>query len=61
MGLDLKTTQRMLAVTHCGGLHSLIKRDVAIIFAINHQYDIPKTYDFMSELDLEPLDDGSEM
>lgn len=60
MGLDLKTTQRMLAITKCGGLHSLIKRDAAIIFAINHQYDIPKTYEFMCELDLDPLDDGSE-
>ncbi|MBO4697556.1 MAG: hypothetical protein J5643_09825 [Lachnospiraceae bacterium] len=61
MGLDLKTTQRMLAVTQCGGLHSLIKRDAAIIFAINHQYDIQKTYEFMSALELEPLDDGSEL
>lgn len=59
MSLDLKTTQRMLAVAGCGPLHPLIKRDAAIIFAINHGYDNIKTYEFMSELDLEPLDDGS--
>ena len=27
MGLDLSTTQRMLAVTRCSSLHSLIKRE----------------------------------
>ncbi|NLC72554.1 MAG: hypothetical protein GX684_02105 [Ruminococcaceae bacterium] len=59
MSLDLKTTQRMLAVTHCGALHPLIKRDAAIIFAINHGYDNEETYEFMSTLKLAPLDDGS--
>ena len=58
MSLDLKTTQRMLAVTRSGGLHPLIKRDAAVIFAINHGYDIDKTYDFMCELGLPPLDTG---
>ena len=58
MSLDLKTTQRMLAVTRSGGLHPLIKRDAAIIFAINHGYDNEKTYDFMCELGLSPLDIG---
>lgn len=59
MSLDLKTTQRMLAVTHCGALHPLIKRDAAIIFAINHGYNNEETYEFMSTLKLAPLDDGS--
>ena len=59
MSLALKTTQRMLAVTHCGALHPLIKRDAAIIFAINHGYDNEETYEFMSTLKLAPLDDGS--
>ena len=59
MGLDLTDTQRMLAVTHCGALHALIKRDAAIIFAINHHYDNLRTYDFMEALGLEPLDDGA--
>lgn len=60
MSLDLKTTQRMLSVTGCGSLHPLIKRDAAVIFAINHGYDILKTYDFMCSLGLSPLDDGTE-
>ena len=59
MGLDLKTTQRMLAVTRCSSLHSLIKRDAAIVFAINHHYDPARTYEFMETLGLEPLDDGA--
>ena len=61
MGLDLKTTQRMLAVTHCGGLHPLIKRDAAIVFAINHNYDPIRTYEFMCSVDVDPLDDGTEI
>ncbi|NLJ70057.1 MAG: hypothetical protein GX328_01140 [Clostridiaceae bacterium] len=60
MSLDLKTTQRMLAVAQYGALHPLIKRDAAIIFAINHEYDIMQTYDFMCSLGLAPLDDGTE-
>lgn len=58
MGLDLRMTQRMLAVSNNGGLHPLIKRDAAIIFAINHGYDNDKLYEFLVELDLEPLDTG---
>ncbi|MGP1348938.1 MAG: hypothetical protein ACTTK0_04770 [Stomatobaculum sp.] len=60
MSLDLKTTQRMLSVTQCGALHPLIKRDAAVIFAINHRYDRLKTFDFMCSLGLLPLDDGIE-
>ena len=60
LSLDLSTTQRMLAVTRSGALHPLIKRDAAIIFAINHGYDNDKTYDFMCELALPPLDTGLE-
>ena len=60
MSLDLKTTQRMLSITQSGALHPLIKRDAAVIFAINHGYDCFKTYDFMCSLGLVPLDDGSE-
>ena len=60
MSLDLKTTQRMLAITQSGGLHPLLKRDAAVIFAINHGYDPEKTYDFMCELELPPLDTGLE-
>lgn len=60
MSLDLKTTQRMLAIVQYGALHPLIKRDAAIIFAINHNYDIIKAYEFMCSLGLLPLDDGTE-
>lgn len=60
MSLDLKTTQRMLAVTQCGALHPLIKRDAAVIFAINHGYSILQAYEFMTSLKLIPLDDGAE-
>jgi hypothetical protein len=60
MRLDLTTTQRMLAVTSSGALHALIKRDAALIFAINHGYDGLRLYEFMLELGLAPLDTGIE-
>jgi hypothetical protein len=60
MRLDLKTTQRMLAVTSNGALHALIKRDAAIIFALNHGYDNNKLYWFLVELGLPALDTGVE-
>ena len=58
MSLDLKTVQRMLAITHSSALHPLVKRDAAIIFAINHKYDMEKTYEFLCDLNLPPLDVG---
>ena len=60
MSLDLKTTQRMLSVTQCDALHPLVKRDAAVIFAINHGYDCFKTLCFMESLGITPLEDGSE-
>jgi hypothetical protein len=60
MSLDFKMTQRLLAVTRAGGLHSLIKRDAAVIYAIHHGYSCEKTYDFLCELGLPPLDVGME-
>lgn len=60
LGLDLRTTQRMLAVTKSGGLHPLIKRDAALIFALNHGYDNDRLYEFLLELSLAPLDTGIE-
>ena len=60
MSLDLSTTQRMLAVTRSGALHPLIKRDAAVIFAINHEYGCDKAFEFMCELELPPLDTGLE-
>ncbi|MDR2957582.1 MAG: hypothetical protein LBU61_05320 [Coriobacteriales bacterium] len=58
MELDLSTTNRLLALTKSGGLHPLIKRDAAVIFAINHAYDNDQLYHLMIELGLEPLDTG---
>jgi hypothetical protein len=60
MQLDLRMTQRLLAVTKSGGLHALIKRDAAVIFALNHGYDNDRLYAFLIELDLAPLDTGIE-
>ena len=60
MRLDLTTTQRMLAVTASGALHALIKRDAALIFALNHGYDNLQLYEFLVKLDLPPLDTGIE-
>ena len=45
--MDLKTAQRMLDITRCGALHPLVKRDAAIIFAIDHGYENTRTYDFL--------------
>jgi hypothetical protein len=60
MHLDLRTTQRMLSVTNCSRLYPLIKRDAALIFALNHGYDNDKLYGFLLELELAPLDTGIE-
>lgn len=57
MELDLRTTQRMLAVVRRSALHPLIKRDAALIFAINHEYDLEKVHDFLGELGLPPLEE----
>lgn len=60
MSLDLTMTQRMLSVAQCGTLHPLIKRDAAVIFAINHKYDNIKAFELMCSLGLPPLDDGAD-
>lgn len=60
MKLDLRTTQRLLAVTKTATLHPLIKRDAAIIFAINHGYDTDALWTLMTEVGLHPLDTGVE-
>ncbi|MDR3070321.1 MAG: hypothetical protein LBU38_04845 [Propionibacteriaceae bacterium] len=60
MELDLRTTQRLLAVTECGSLHPLVKRDAALIHAIHNKYDLLRLYTFLLELELLPLDTGTE-
>jgi len=59
MSLDLRTTQRMMVMTGNAALYSMIKRDAAIIFAINKGYSLEKTYDFMVGLGEPPLDSGT--
>ncbi len=56
MKLDLREAQRLLAITQTGALHALVKRDAAIIFAINHNYDNIETYEFMTKLGLPTLE-----
>lgn len=56
MQLDVRMTQRMLAVVGRSALHPLLKRDAAIIFAINNHYDNERLYDFLCELGLPPLE-----
>ncbi len=60
MKLDLRTTQRMLAVTCRGGLYPLSKRDAAVIFALNHGYDNARTWKLMTDLGLKPLETNVE-
>jgi len=60
MRLDLTTTQRMLAVTSCGPLHAIVKRDAAFIYAIYHGYDSLELYEFLIRVNLPPLDTGIE-
>lgn len=56
MQLDFRSTQRLLAVTQAGGLHSLIKRDAAIKYAIEHRYNNAEVYEFLTKLGLPPLE-----
>ena len=58
MKLDLLTTQRLLTVVERGTLNPNIKRDAAIIQAIEQGYDNDKLFDFLLSLDLEPLYTG---
>jgi hypothetical protein len=56
MRLDLATTQWLLAITETGVLYRPLKRDAAIIFAIQHGYDRLKLYGLLRALKLSPLD-----
>lgn len=56
MDLDLRTTQRLLAVTDSGCLYSRLVRDGAIIFAINNNFNYERTIDLLDELKQESLD-----
>jgi hypothetical protein len=56
MNLDLATTQWLLAITETGVLYRPLKRDAAIIFAIQHGYDHWELYELLRALKLPPLD-----
>ncbi|MDR3359616.1 MAG: hypothetical protein LBO20_02980 [Bifidobacteriaceae bacterium] len=60
MGLDVKTTQRLLAVAGVGALYPLATRDAAIIHAIGHGWDNARLYSLLVQLGLAPLDTGVE-
>ena len=48
--LTLKETQRLLAVGGCGALYPKIRRDAAVIFALNQKMTLLETEDLLSSL-----------
>lgn len=48
--LNLKETQRLLAVGGCGSLYPKIRRDAAVIFALNQKMSLLETEDLLVSL-----------
>lgn len=48
--LSLKETQRLLAVGGCGTLYPKVRRDAAVIFALNQKMTLLETEDLLSSL-----------
>lgn len=48
--LSLKETQRLLAVGGCGALYPKVRRDAAVIFALNHKMTLWETEELISSL-----------
>ena len=48
--LSLKETQRLLAVGGCGALYPKIRRDAAVIFALNQHMTLLETEDLLVSL-----------
>lgn len=48
--LNLKETQRLLAVGGCGVLYPKIRRDAAVIFALNQKMSLLETEDLLVSL-----------
>ena len=48
--LSLKETQRLLAVGGCGALYPRVRRDAAVIFALNQKMTLWETEDLLSSL-----------
>lgn len=48
--LSLKETQRLLAISCCGALYPKIRRDAAVIFALNQKMTLLETEELLSSL-----------
>lgn len=48
--LSLKETQRLLAVGSCGALYPKVRRDAAVIFALNQKLTLWETEELLSSL-----------
>lgn len=48
--LSLKETQRLLTVAGCGALYPKIRRDAAVIFALNQKMTLPETENLLVSL-----------
>lgn len=48
--LSLKETQRLLAVGDCGALYPKVRRDAAVIFALNQKMTLWETEELLSSL-----------
>lgn len=48
--LSLKETQRLLAVGGCGALYPRVRRDAAMIFALNHNMTLLETEELLASL-----------
>lgn len=50
LGLSLKETQRLLAIGGCGALYPRVRRDAAVIFALNQKMTLLETEELLSSL-----------
>ena len=50
LGLSLKGTQRLLAVGGCGALYPRVRRDAAVIFALNQKMTLLQAEELLSSL-----------
>lgn len=50
LGLSLKETQRLLAVGGCGALYPRVRRDSAVIFALNQKMTLLQAEELLSSL-----------
>ena len=48
--LSLKETQRLLAISGCGALYPKVRRDAAVIFALNQGMSLLEAENLLSSL-----------